>query len=224
MKRLADKKRCELSFEEGQWVFVKLQPYRQHSVALRKNQKLSMRYFGPFQIIQKIGAVAYKLSLPVEAKIHPVFHVSLLKKCDGDPGSQVNSIPLPLRTTEFGPSLQPVAILQYRTVLRNSQSIDQVLVQWERMIESENSWEDVNYMKHYFPSLILEDKDAFNGECNVMNAGRLKQVPVGPKRINEERHVQRSKEADVDKLADVEASPPVIRRSNRERRRNTRLT
>lgn len=48
MKKLADKKRMEISFTEGQWVFVKLQPYRQHSVALSKNHKLSMRYFGPF--------------------------------------------------------------------------------------------------------------------------------------------------------------------------------
>lgn len=140
MKRMADKKRCEVSFEEGQWVFVKLQPYRHHSVILCKNHKLGMRYFGPFQIIQKIGSVAYKLALPMGARIHPVFYVSLLKKCEGDPGSQVNSIPLPLLTTELGPSLQPIAILQHRTVLGNSQQIDQILVQWEGMLDSENSW------------------------------------------------------------------------------------
>lgn len=122
-----------------------------------------MRYFGPFQILQKIGAVAYRLSLPPQARIHPVFHVSLLKKCEGDPGSQINCLPLPLMTTEIGPSLQPVRILQHRTILRNSQSVDQVLIQWEGMLDSDNSWEDIDYMAQHFPSFILGDKDVCHG-------------------------------------------------------------
>lgn len=79
MKRLADKKRRKISFNVGDWVLVKLQPYRQHSLPLRKNQKLGMRYFGPFEISQRIGSVAYKLILPEHTRIHSVFHVSLLK-------------------------------------------------------------------------------------------------------------------------------------------------
>jgi len=50
MKSLYDKKRLEISFAMGDWVLMKLKPCRQHSLALRKNQKLGMRYFGPFQI------------------------------------------------------------------------------------------------------------------------------------------------------------------------------
>ena len=85
MKDYADGKRKDVQFSEGEYVFVKLQPYRQSSVALRRNQKLSMKYFGPFKIIERVGPVAYKLQLPDTARIHPIFHISLLKKCIGEP-------------------------------------------------------------------------------------------------------------------------------------------
>lgn len=75
MKEQADKKRKHVEFRVGDPILVKLQPYRQSSAALRKHQKLGLHFFGPFPILAKIGDVAYKLQLPPEAKIHPVFHV-----------------------------------------------------------------------------------------------------------------------------------------------------
>lgn len=94
MKFYADHHRSEVHFNVGDFVFVKLQPYRQHSVRLQRNQKLGMRYFGPFKVLSKIGTVAYLLDLPSHAKIHPIFHVSVLKACRGDLTAQ--HIPLPL--------------------------------------------------------------------------------------------------------------------------------
>jgi hypothetical protein len=79
MKMQADKHRTERSFAVGTWVYVKLQPYVQTSVAARASQKLSYRFFGPYLIVAKVGSVAYKLQLPPSSNIHPVFRVSQLK-------------------------------------------------------------------------------------------------------------------------------------------------
>lgn len=71
MKKYADRKRRLFEFEKGQWVWLKLQPYRQNSVNRRACLKLAKRYYGPFQIEKKVSSVAYRLKLPPESSVEP---------------------------------------------------------------------------------------------------------------------------------------------------------
>ena len=80
MKKQADRQRSERHFAVGDLVYLKLQPFVQQSVEKRTCQKLALRYFGPYKVLARVGAVAYRLELPESSKIHNVVHVSLLKK------------------------------------------------------------------------------------------------------------------------------------------------
>ena len=93
-------------------MYLGLKPYRQVTVVVRKNLKLTPRYFGPFQVIQRIGTIAYKLDLPEDSKIYLVFHVSCLKKKVGD---RVNPNPkLPAMMNDGKLSPEPDEILDRR--------------------------------------------------------------------------------------------------------------
>ena len=165
-KKYSDKKRMDVELEVGDLVLVKLQPYRQHSLVLRKNQKLGLRYFGLFAVIGRIGKVAYKLQLPPSAKIHPVFHISQLKLCRGNHDQQY--VPLPICDSEIPPLIQPVAALNARTIIRGDQQVQQSLIQWENGSPQEATWEDNAVIVRAYPHFNLGDKVDFDGGSNVM--------------------------------------------------------
>jgi hypothetical protein len=82
-KSYADLKRTPREFQVGDHVYVKVKP-RKSSLKLGNCTKLAPRYCGPFEVLARVGPIAYQLALPASIKVHNVFHVSLLKKyvCD----------------------------------------------------------------------------------------------------------------------------------------------
>ncbi|KAA8534356.1 hypothetical protein F0562_031893 [Nyssa sinensis] len=84
IKYFADKTRRNQEFKIGDLVYLRLWPYQQMIVALRRNLKIVPRYYGLFKVIRRVGQVVYELDLPPEAKIYPVFHIPCLKKKLGE--------------------------------------------------------------------------------------------------------------------------------------------
>ena len=84
-KNYTDRRRRPLEFEVGDHVFLKVMPKR-GVVKFGKRGKLSPRYIGPFEVLKRVGTVAYRLALPPNLlSVHEVFHVSMLRKYTPDP-------------------------------------------------------------------------------------------------------------------------------------------
>ncbi len=149
MKQNEDKKRVDKSYQVGEMVYLKLQPYRQQSVMNRRCMKLSSRYFGPYKILERIGAVAYKLDLPEGSKVHPVFHVSQLKQ--GVPKPEQLSLVEPVVGQDGQLLAHPEQILGRRLVPKGNRAITQVLVSWSNRSPGEATWEDYWRLKKQFP-------------------------------------------------------------------------
>ncbi|GJW46494.1 retrotransposable element Tf2 [Tanacetum coccineum] len=149
MRNLANKHMIDRQFEVGVWVYVKLHPHRQVTIRKSIYNKLSSKYYSPFQIIKKIGKVAYQLALPASSQIYNVFHVSQLKKCT-HPVEASGALPafdidgLMIKT--------PATILDRRLgKLRNS-PVMYVLVQWYDESVEDATWEIYSDLITRFPT------------------------------------------------------------------------
>lgn len=150
MKLYADKKRSERVFQVGEMVLLKLQPYSQSSLVNRPCPKLAMKFFGPYKIVEKIGPAAYKLDLPADCLIHPVFHVSQLKEFTPDHTPVFSSLPA-IPTLDCA-QLEPEKILDRRLTKKGNTAITQVLIKWHKLPEDMATWEDYYVLKTMFPS------------------------------------------------------------------------
>jgi len=117
-------------------------------VAVRTSQKLAAKFFGPFPVIAKVGMVAYKLQLPEEARIHPVFHVSQLKKHVGSDSVQTT---LPPVTEEGEIAAVPIAILDRKLGKVGNRAEVFLLVQWSTGSREDATWERYSEMERRFP-------------------------------------------------------------------------
>ena len=153
MKRQADNHRRDVQFEVGDRVYLKLRPYRQQSVARRVNEKLAPKYYGPFVVLEKIGAVAYKLQLPPSSLIHPVFHVSQLRKAIGE-GESLPTLPTTL-TEDMMVMMTPETL---EGVREGRDGRKEVRVTWKGLPGYEATWESFDGLRQQFPEFNLEDK------------------------------------------------------------------
>jgi hypothetical protein len=165
MKAHADKSRMERQFDVGDQVLLKLQPYAQQSVVNRPFPKLSYKYFGPYAVLERIGAVAYKLQLPTSAQVHPVFHVSQLKPFI--PKYTPVFSEMPTVPDLAAAAIEPEDILERRMVRSGNTTATQVLIKWRGLDVAQATWEDYGLLKLRFPGAAIWEADRTRAGGNV---------------------------------------------------------
>ena len=128
-KSYADVRRRPLEFEVGDHVFLKVMPKR-GVVRFGKRGKLSPRFIGPFEILERVGTVAYRLALPPSMSgVHEVFHVSMLRKYTPDPARVVDWGQIEVDTDETFEE-GPVFIVDSRDQVLRHKTVRLVRVLW----------------------------------------------------------------------------------------------
>jgi hypothetical protein len=134
----------------GDKVFLKLQPYAQASVVNRPCPKLAFKFFGPYEILERISTRAYKLALPVSSLIHPVFHVSQLKEFVPDHTPVFHDLPKVAELDQV--EVEPEEILDRRLVKKGGAAVPQGLIKWKHIDPGAATWEDLTVFRARFPT------------------------------------------------------------------------
>ena len=133
-------KRKDIEYEVGDKVFLKVSPWKKILRFGRKG-KLSPRFIGPYEVLERIGPVAYRLALPLElAKLHDVFHVSMLRRYRSDP-SHILPVPDIQVQEDFTFDEEPKAILDREIRQLRNKQVPLVKVLWQHHGMDEATWE-----------------------------------------------------------------------------------
>ncbi|KAL0534776.1 hypothetical protein IC582_029069 [Cucumis melo] len=139
-KSYADVRRKDLEFEVGDKVFLKVAPMR-GVLRFERRGKLSPRFVGPFEILERIGPVAYRLALPPSlSTVHDVFHVSMLRKYVPDPSYVVDYEPLEI-DENLSYTEQPVKVQAIEVKTLRNKEIPLVKILWRNHRVEEATWE-----------------------------------------------------------------------------------
>ncbi|XP_060209835.1 uncharacterized protein LOC132636820 [Lycium barbarum] len=152
-KSYADLKRREIEHQVGDKVFLKVSPWKK-IMRFGQKGKLSPRFIGPYEVLERVGPVAYKLALPPELdRIHNVFHVSMLRRYRSDP-----SHVLPVESIDVSPDLtyeeEPIQILARETKELRNKKVPLVKVLWRNHSGKEATWEREEDMRIQYPQLF----------------------------------------------------------------------
>ena len=140
---------------EGEQVLLKVSPMK-GVMRFSKRGKLSSRYIGLFEVLKRVGEVAYELALPRGLLgVHPVFHVSMLKKYHGD-GNYIIRWDSVLLDENLSYEEEPVAILDREVRKLISRKIASMKVQWKNRPIEESTWEKEADMQEKYPHLFTD--------------------------------------------------------------------
>jgi hypothetical protein len=154
-KSYVDHRRRELSFEVGDFVYLKVSPMR-GLCHFKVQGKLAPRFIGPFKIREKRGDVAYQLEMPPQLfDVHGMFHVSQLKKCLRVPKEQIPMEDLDAMEDLSYQEYTVKILATSKRVMRNKR-INMCKVQWSYHTEEEATWEREEELKAEFPSFFSD--------------------------------------------------------------------
>ena len=160
-KSYAEVRRRSLEFEVRDHVFLKVMPKR-GVVRFGKQGKLSPRFIGPFEILERVGVVAYRLALPPSMSgVHEVFHVSMLRKYTPDPAHLVDWGEIEVDT--YGTFEEgPVCIIDSREQVLQRKTVRLVRVLWQHRGVEESTWEREDTMRATYPFLFRDEGTWFS--------------------------------------------------------------